>query len=256
MIRNRLHALALLVAGLVAGTAGQAFGAADVHKFNLVISANPMQIEGGDFTKNLDWLNDNVLEPRGLKGFDRITYNWYFEAQMRYFVRQNVALNVGVGQMRNNTKREYLPALRQDIQLRFETFAVPVHAGAAYYFTPYNQGDFQARAYVGGGLLANVQSRILYQQFESNTDTTTSLGGSRLTVARRNAPGFYGEMGVHMFFASRFSVILGAIYRSAKADDLRDRDTGEPVLNLFDGKPASVDLSGIGARLGVAIGLP
>lgn len=262
MIGNRIHALVLLAAGLVLAGAGEALAAADVHKFNLVLSANPRQITGGDFTDNLDWMNDNVLEPRGLSGFDRITYGWYYESRLSYFVRNNFALNVGLGQIRQTTKKEYLPALRQDIQLRFEVLSVPAHAGASYYFTPYNQGDFQARAYLGGGMLSNVDNKVTYQQFEANTDSATTLhtpfvpgGGSTVLRVSRNSPGWYAEAGVHMFFASRFSVLLGGLYHSAKVRGLRVTDDGTPVNNLTDGKPASIDMSGVGVRLALAIGL-
>ena len=262
MIRKRIHVLVALVIALVSGSAGRALAAAEIHKLSLVLSANPTQISGGDFTDNLDWFNQNILEPRGLSGFDRITYGWYYESQLRYFVKSNLALNLGVGQIRQNTKREYLPALRQDVQLRFEVFSVPIHAGAAYYLQPYNQGDFQARAYFGAGILSNVDSRVTYQQTESNTDSTTTLrtpfvpsGGSTVLNVSRNSPGWYGEVGVHMFFASRFSVMLGGIYRSAKITELRVAEDGRPVNNLTDGKPASIDLSGVGVRLAIAIGL-
>ena len=36
---------------------------------------------------------------------------------------------------------------------------MPVHVGGAYYLQPYNQGDFQARAYVGGGLVQYTYTR-------------------------------------------------------------------------------------------------
>jgi hypothetical protein len=262
VIRNRILALVLLAAGLVLAGAGEALAAADVHKFNLVLSANPTQIKGGDFTDNLDWFNDNVLEPKGLSGFDRITYGWYYESSLQYFVKSNFALNVGVGQIRQTTKKEYLPALRQDIQIRFEVLSVPAHLGGSYYFTPYNQGDFQARAYFGGGILSNLDTKITYQQYEVNTDSVTTLrtpftpeGGSTVVHVSRNNPGWYIEGGVHMFFASRFSVMLGGFYHSSVSTELRITEDGTPVNNLTDEDPASIDMGGVGVRLGLAIGL-
>ena len=44
----------------------------------------------------------------------------------------------------------------------------PVSVGAAYYLAPYNQGDFQARGYLGGGFLSVVQSRLKVQQTANN----------------------------------------------------------------------------------------
>jgi hypothetical protein len=161
-----------------------------------------------------------------------------------------IAINAGVGQIKKSTEQEYLPAIQQDIKLRWEFFSVPVSVGAAYYMAPYNQGDFQARAYLGGGFLSLVQNRIKLQQ------TATGIPGvNSVTVAwKRDAPGYYLEGGVHMYFASRFSVLLGAMWRSAKVEDLLDRDTNEPLLNPDDGQPTSLDMSGVGGRMAFAFG--
>jgi len=61
------------------------------------------------------------------------------------------------------------------------------------------------------------------------------------------------EIGGQMYFASRFSVLLGAIYRSAKIEALLDRSTNEPGY-APDGQPLSMDLSGVGGRMGLAVG--
>ena len=122
--------------------------------------------------------------------------------------------------------------------------------GAAYYLQPYNQGDFQARAYLGGGFLSLVQSRLKYQQTVNGVPGQTSY-----TVAwKRDAPGAYVEGGVHMYFASRFSVLLGVMFRSAKIEALLNRETHEAAY-APDGLPLSMALSGVGARMAVAIGL-
>jgi hypothetical protein len=130
-------------------------------------------------------------------------------------------------------------------------FAVPVSVGGAYYMAPYNQGDFQARAYMGGGFLSVVQSRLKFQQTSNNVPGVPSA-----TIAwKRDSPGYYVEVGVHMFFASRFSVLLGGIYRSAKIEALLDRETHEPAYTPPpDVQPLSMDLSGIGARMAFAFG--
>ena len=41
---------------------------------------------------------------------------------------------------------------------------MPVHVGAAYYLQPYNQGDFQARMFFGGGLMQYTYSRASFGQ--------------------------------------------------------------------------------------------
>ena len=53
---------------------------------------------------------------------------------------------------------------------------------------------------------------------------------------------------------SRFSVLLGGVFRSAKIEGLVDRTTNEPRLGASDHKPLSMDLSGVGARMAVAYG--
>jgi hypothetical protein len=73
-------------------------------------------------------------------------------------------------------------------------------------------------------------------------------------VAVRDSPGFYLETGVHMYFAARYSVMLGAVYRSAKIRDLLDRETRQPFRRP-DGSTFSLDLSGFGARMALGIGL-
>jgi hypothetical protein len=163
---------------------------------------------------------------------------------------QKIAINAGVGQIKKSTEQEYLPAIQQDVKLRWEFFSVPVSVGAAYYLAPYNQGDFQARAYLGGGFLSLVQNRVKLQQTVTGIPGVTSF----TTALQRDAPGYYLEGGVHMYFASRFSVLLGAMWRSAKVEVLLTRDTHEPALNPDDGQPTSLDMSGIGGRMGVAFG--
>ena len=60
-----------------------------------------------------------------------------------------------------------------------------------------------------------VYNRARFQAVESRTDSTNTLGGTYKISAKGDSPGYYLEGGVHMFFAARYSVMLGAIYRSA-----------------------------------------
>lgn len=254
---NRFAPGALLALALILGTLGgaeRAFAAATVHRFSLEIGAGATQVLASNYNQQNDYLNRAYLLPRGLEGLDRVTFSFLYDVGARFFVRPNVALRAGVGQLRTQVKREYLPALRQDIQIRSEVLSVPMQLGADYYFAPYNQGDFQARAFVGGGLLNTVQNRVLFQTYEINTDPGTTLFGTGVTKIERDAPGWYTEAGVHMFFALRYSVVLNAYYRSAKADGLVYTNSNDPFLNFTDGKPFELDLSGVGGRGALCIG--
>jgi hypothetical protein len=139
--------------------------------------------------------------------------------------------------------------------------SVPVHVGATYYLAPFTQGDFQARAYVGGGFMSLTNNKIVFEQLEFATDSATTLGGSRRAKMRGDGPGYYAEFGGHMFFASRYSVIIGAIYRSAKVRGLHEVDelverNGVATVGVVPKDEPSLDLDtgGLGLRMGVAIG--
>lgn len=255
MFRIRFAALVALVAVAAATVASRpARGAADVRKLHLVVSAIPTQIDGGGFNDELDYFNETRLVNR--EGLDRITFAFLFDAELRYMMRNNWAICAGVGQLRAQSKREYLPGLQQTIQLRREILSVPIHVGGAYYFSPYNQGDFQARGFLGGGFLGMGLNKSTFQIYENVTDTTlaTRLGlGSFVESKSRMAPGYYLEAGVHMFFAVRYSVIVGAMYRSAKVTNLVQATTQEVALDER-GRPSNMDLSGVGARGAVCFG--
>ena len=258
MNRFRLGAVvALAVSAALAGVAPRAQGSAEVHKFSLIISAIPTSIDGGSLNTTIKYFNDTQLTPKGLEGLSEIQFGWMFDAELHYFVRPNVAVGVGVGQIRGETQREFLPALSQDIQIRAELLSVPIHAGLDYYFTPYNQGDFQARAYVGGGILSLTNT---YGKTATVNSTTVNPGVFTGRYAG-DAPGWYTEAGAHMFFAVRYSVMLGAIYRSAVVQSVG------VYSNLVNGVPVypderlqqanyayKLDTSGLGARLSLGIG--
>ena len=246
--------LALAVTVALAALAPRAFAAAEVHRLSIVVSGIPTFVDGGDLNREIEYLNTTKLERGGRQGLDKIKFAWLFDARIHYFVRENVAVNLGVGQLRHQSRREYLPGILQDIQFRAEALSVPVLAGTAVYFRPYNQGDFRARAYLGGGFMSMVYNKALIEQVEVNTDSLTTLGGSTRSVAVRDSPGFYVEGGVHMFFATRYSVLLSAVYRSAKIREMLDRRTREP-FRRSDGSTYTLDLSGVGARMALAIGL-
>ena len=255
---NRFRPGAALAAALLCALmlhAGDARAAAEIHRLSLVISGMPSQIQADGFNGAIDRYNQLVLAPIAYEPIDRVQFGWQFQGELRYFVRPNWSINAGVSQLRVVTRREFLPALNQAVNVNADLLAVPVHLGASYYMTPYNQGDFQARGYFGGGLLSYTHGRATIEQTLSNPDTTLiqRFGGPFKFVGAMDAPGYYIDAGVHMFFALRYSVLLSAFYRSGDLKAMVDERTGAPLFDS-DGEPFHVDVSGVGARLGVALG--
>ena len=276
MTRLRLGVLlALAVAFGAFSHAPEAMAAAEVHRLNLVLSGNPSQVDGGGMNDLIDRYNQYPLEARGFEGLEKIGMGWFFDAELRYFVRPSFALAAGAGQLKVQTKREFLPSIGSAIDVRGEVITVPVHLGVQYYLAPYNQGDFQARAFLGGGLLSLTATQARFTTFEMGLPMTgdtldiASLGGSNRLVASGEGAGYYAELGAHMFFAARYSIIVGAIYRSAKLSGLtnegmimvpQDRPVApflqKPLLGK-DGNPARIstlDLGGVGVRMALGIG--
>lgn len=252
---------AALAAIALAATARQGVAAPEVHRLNLVLSTSPTQLIAKDYNDYLENYNQVVLESRGLEGLDKISFAWLHQAEMRYFVRPNIAVTAGVGQIHSKSTREFLPRIAASIVLRTEVVSVPVHVGAAYYLQPYTQGDFQARAYVGGGFVSLTNSKVVFEQLEFATDSATTLGGSARFRGRRDAPGYYFELGGHMFFASRYSVMIGGVYRGGMVRDMHvvtdviDPKTGQVVGQVpANGSNLNLDLGGLGLRMAVAIG--
>lgn len=250
-----MHRRLFVVALALAFSAPSAWAAAEVHRLNLVLSAIPTEIKGGDFNDDIDYINRTTLEALGLEGLDNVTYGWLFDAELRYFLRPGWAVTAGVGQLKQQTRREYLPALQQQIQIRQEILSVPIRLGAAYYFEPYNQGDFQARAFIGGGLLSLSQNRVTSQVY-------STFGTGSLVRWNGSGPGFYGEGGVQMFFASRLSVIISALYRDSQTSTMLITQGDPSILNqratsAHSGgtEPYQLDASGLGLRMAVAFGL-
>ena len=256
------HLASLALGSVIALMAVAPAGAApEVHRLSLVLSANPTQIVAGDLNDFIDDYNHDVLAPKGLEPLGNIGFAWYNQAELRYFVRQNWAVSGGFGQIRQETRNEYLPRIAQVITLRSTIVSVPVHVGVTYYLAPYTQGDFQARAYVGGGFMSLTNNKIVLEQLEFHTDSATTLGGSRRSKLRRDGPGYFFEFGGHMFFASRYSVMIGAMYRSAKVRGMHETQEvvvpngSETVTQIQVDEPSfSLDTGGLGLRLGVGIG--
>lgn len=260
MKRFRRASVVALAVIAVAAFARHAGAAAEIHRLNLVLSSAPTSLAAEDLNEFIGDFNRITLETRGLEGLDKISFTWLHQAELRYFVRPNVAVSAGFGQMHTRTFREFLPRISQAITLRSEVISVPVHVGAAYYLQPYTQGDFQARAFLGGGFLSLTNNKIVFEQLEFATDSASTLGGSTRFRGRRDAPGYYLELGGHMFFAARYSVLLSGLYRGAMVRNLRlvrdviDPETGHTVAEVVEPTDLTLDLGGLGFRMAVGIG--
>jgi hypothetical protein len=255
LFRPRLAILAALVLGLVLAPSA-ARAAAEVHRLNLALSAVPTQVKAGDFNDVVRYYNNTVLGPLGFDPLEKVSFSWMFDAELRYFVTRNLSMNAGVGHLRAKTSKEYLPALASSINIHADLITVPVHIGASYYLQPYNQGDFQARMFVGGGMVQYTHSRVIFEQILAGTDSasTANLGGSFKIEGTNDAPGYYLEGGVHMFFASRYSIMLSALYRSGEVQGILEENTAAALYNPISGKPLTLDVSGVGLRLSANIG--
>lgn len=267
MIRSR-HVLVLAAAlcCLVSLAPGQARAAADVRKMSLVLSGIPTQFNGGDLNDAISFYNQVQVRPRGYEEIDKLAFSWMFDGDLRYFVRPNFAVSAGVSHLRIKSGREYLPALAQAVDVRFETLTVPIHLGAAYYMQPYNQGDFTARMFVGGGMLQYAYTRGIFEQVLTRPDSATAqqLGGSQKIVLGQDGPGYYAEGGVQMWFASRYGVLLSVLYRSGELRQVREiglyregnqqnQASGGIATNPLTGEPFKMDVGGLGARFGAVI---
>ena len=253
MFRPRLTILAALVLALsLAPSTVRA--AADVRRLNLAISAIPTQVKAGDFNDVVQFYNNNVLEPSGFAPLDEVSFAWMFDGELRYMVMRNLSINAGVGHLKTSTSREYLPALATSINVSADLITVPVHVGVTYYLQPYNQGDFQARMLFGGGIVQYTNSRTVLTQSVESPDPNLA-GGSFQLAGTQDAPGYYVEGGVHMFFAARYSILLSAQYRSGEIANFYDEDNPPgAILNPYSGEPFKLDVSGVGLRMSAVIG--
>ena len=249
-MRNRLGFIpAVLLAALI-GWAGEARSAAEVHRLNVVFSAVPTGLKADDFNTAISDVNRTKLDPNNLEPLPGINWSWLLDAEVRYFVRPSLAVSAGVSRIRASSSQEYLPTIGASNTVRADITSIPIHAGAAYYFTPYNQGDFQARGSLGAGIMSVVYNRASLQW----TGTGIPPGQAFSWTGSNDAPGYYAEGGVHMFFASKLSVLLSALARSNEVRMLVDEVTGAPITDTV-GRPISLDVGGIGFRMAVAVGL-
>jgi hypothetical protein len=265
-MRFRLAAGSAVVLALAACMyAGQARAAAEVHRLSFVLSASPTQVAGGDVNDAIDQFNQTVLSPIGNDPLEHIQFTWAYDGELRYFVRPSFAVSAGLSHLRAAQRKEFLPAIGTSWNLKAEVITVPIHVGAAYYLQPYNQGDFQARMFFGGGLMQYTYSRATFGQtviapgLPSGTNFKYGL--------TQDSPGYYLEAGGHMFFASHWSVLISGLYRSGKLrntqyDELSldgqgvplPRDGSLPAINPRTLAPFTLDVGGAGVRFAAAYG--
>lgn len=256
MIRLRPAAVLVLVALGSLAAVRPVHAAAEVHRLSLMLSGAPSEINGGSFNDVVDFINRTQLRPRGMESIDKVTFGWLFDVELRSFIRPNFAIAAGFGQIKGVTRREFLPAISQSVTYEGEALSAPIHLGGLYYFQAYNQGDFQARGYFGGGVQGLVVNKATFGVTVTGPDSLT--GGTRTTTFRQvltqDSPGWYAESGVHMFFAARYSVVIGVLYRSAQVRNMIDTNTHRVAVDPT-GKPFELDMGGVGAKMAVGIGL-
>lgn len=258
---------ALLCLSAAAFTAVDAYAAAEVHRLSLVLSGVPTGVNGGDFNDAIDQYNRVYLDPAPhYEALPHVSFTWLFDGELRYFVRPNFAVTAGVSHLRAGHRQEFLPALSQAIDIRTEVLTVPVHVGGDYYLQPYNRGDFQTRVFVGGGLIQYTYTKASFMQTLSGADSVLHehWGGSFRQTGAQDSPGFYVESGAHMFFASRFSALLGVVYRSGKLRNVEVTEIQQDgnsiavppgtILLNSQGKPFTLDVGGVGFKMAVGIG--
>jgi len=268
LIRIRRAALwALVLSCAMAGRVPEARAAAEIHKLNLMLSGNPSSLNASEYNDLIGSYNSAVLDPRGYEPLKAMHFGWFFQAQLRYFVRPNITVDAGFGNLKATQEVEYLPRISQSINIDTKVQTDVWNIGTSYYLQPYNQGDFQARMYFGVGLLSLSNTQFKFGKVEAGTDSTTSLGSATGSGdlydynvrGTSEGPGWYLESGAHMFFSSRYSVMLGVMYRDMKVRALPTTLTQYDRNGVAYPSPSpigdvEVDLSGVSARMAVCIG--
>ena len=245
-------------AGLVCGLACALLGAlapagrADeqrVKRLSVAIYAMPTSFALGDFNKQIQVLNQGS-QAFGLAPIGKIHAGAVFGAEGKYFASRHIAISVGVGKIARTSKLDLTPQVGSHVIVLGRVLAVPRTLGADYYFEPYTRGDFTLRPFVGGGMMDLVSTKIKIGAAFTSPDTTFDFF-SRL---KGDGSGFYVESGIHLMFPSRYSVLLNLNYRNARVRRMYDERTHVLAYGA-NGKPYSLDLSGVGLRFGIGINL-
>src|SRR5262249_49449305 len=126
LTRVRFPAALFVAAVLAFAHPFPAQAAPEVHQPNLVISGIPASAQGGAFNDVVDAYNQ-LLESHGIIGLDHIASGWHFDGEVRYFMRPNLAIAMGVGSITVSQSGEVFPRLQQDITYEAKMSGVPVH---------------------------------------------------------------------------------------------------------------------------------
>ncbi len=216
-----------------------------VQRVGLAIYAMPTSMAMSDVNEAIDDLNQFTAE-EGLAPIDKITWGGLFGLEARFFATRHWMVTAGVGRISKQSVLDLQPAATSFLTIQAKVRTVPLNVGVDYYFDPKTSGDFTLRPFVGGGFMSLPETKVsLGGQFQS-PDTT--FGES--STALGEGSGGYIEGGIHMMFPSRYSVIVNANFRYAKATRLYDETTGALVLN-DDGTPLEADFTGFGLRFAI-----
>jgi hypothetical protein len=222
-----------------------------VKRFGLALYAMPTGLALKDFNQSVDVINQfTASTPGNLAPIQKIHWGAQFGLEGRYMVSQHWTVVAGFGRIRKESKLDLIPQINQRILVTARILTVPRNLGVDYYFNPKTSGDFTLRPFIGGGLISLVETKAKLGGEAVLADTTY---GS-FTRPFGEGGGFYVEGGAHLMFPSRYSIILNAMYRRAKATRVFE-ETNHQLLRRPDGSPFELDVSGFGLRLAAQISL-
>jgi outer membrane protein W len=211
----------------------------------------PTSLALEDVNESIDQLNAITAQPPfELAPIDHITWGAMFGAEAKYFVNRNWALVAGFGRISRQSILDLQPQAETSTTIKAKVRTVPRYIGVDRYFAPSTSGDFTLRPFVGAGYMDLVETKVAFGA--TSTSTTGTIGEQQTALGEGN--GGYVEAGIHMMFPSRYSVLVNANYRLAKASRLYDETTGA-LLFAEDGEPYQVDVSGFGIRFAVNINI-
>jgi len=225
------------------------------------VSRLGIAIYGGVASLSPSLVNDAIDETNqqteillGLAPISHLGAGPVFTGEGRFFISDKFVAVLGASTIRGNSILELMPEPGTDVLIQGRVRAVAIHAGMDYYFLPYTRGDFTVRPFAGGGFLSSVDTRIKMGGSVVSPDTTID----QFERAVGNGAGFYVEGGLHAMIPSRYSFVFNVFYRNLKVNRLYEENSVGEIQDLLLndlGKPAQLDLSGIGLRIGVNINL-
>ncbi len=245
-------ACAIFSVTVLAGISTSAFADEQrVGRLGLALYAMPTSLNLHDVNESIDELNSITAQPPfELAPIDKMTWGAMFGAEAKYFVDRNWALVLGFGRISRQSILDLQPQATTSTTVKAKVRTVPRYLGVNRYFAPKTSGDFTLRPFVGAGYMDLVETKVSFGA--TSTSDQGTIGESQTSLGEGN--GGYVEAGIHMMFPSRYSVLVNANYRHAKATRLYDETTGELLLSN-DGDPYSVDVSGFGIRFAVQINI-